>query len=317
MSVPSISVVVPCYNAAPFVATTLRSVFAQQLPPVEVIVVDDGSTDGSADTVARDFPQVRLLRQANLGVAAARNAGVAAAHGDWVAFIDADDYWTPIKLREQWDRLQTEPATRVAHSTFCGWWTEDPAPEPRHLAALERRALDDKRWHGCNGWIYTGLLLDCIVWTSTVLMQRSLFDELGGFDTGLRIGEDYDLWIRASRLTRFAFLQRPHALYRKHPSSITSRPPTDCHPARVVENAIAKWGYHGPDGSRAEQSDVRRALASRWCNYAGMNVMAGQYGRAREFGARAIQADWSHLPSWKVLAKAWAYPVLPRRRAVA
>lgn len=317
MRPPSISVVVPCYNAAPFVATTLRSVLAQELPPTEVIVVDDGSSDGSADMVAREFPDVRLLRQVNRGAAAARNAGVSASRGDWIAFIDADDYWTPIKLREQWARLQIEPGTRVAHSTFCGWWTEVPEPEPRHLAALQRRALDDNRWRGCNGWIYTNLLLDCIVWTSTVLMQRSLFDELGGFDTGLLIGEDYDLWIRASRVTPFAFLQRPHALYRKHPSSITSAPPADCYPARVVQNAIAKWGYQGPDGSRAEQGKVRRALASRWCSYAGMNVTAGKYGRAREFGVRAIRADWSHLPSWKVLAKAWAYPALLRRGTVA
>jgi glycosyltransferase involved in cell wall biosynthesis len=312
MRAPSISVVVPCYNAAPFVSTTLRSVFAQELPPSEVIVVDDGSGDGSADLVEREFPQVQLIRQANQGVAAARNSGIAASRGDWIAFIDADDYWTPIKLREQWERLQREPRARLAHSAFRGWWTVRPEPTHEDLAALDERAQLSARWRGCDGWAYSALLLDCVVWTSTVLMQRSLLDEVGAFDTRLRIGEDYDLWLRASRVTPFAFLQRPHALYRKHPTSITTTAPTDCYPARIVEAAVARWGYESPDGSRADPAEVRRSLASRWCNYAGMNVSAGQLERARRFGANAVRADWSHLPSWKVLAKAWAYAVVPR-----
>ncbi|MCB0791851.1 MAG: glycosyltransferase family 2 protein, partial [Flavobacteriales bacterium] len=113
-TVPNVSVVVPCHNAAPWIEATLTSVLAQDWPGLEVIVVDDGSVDDSADRVARRFPQVRLLRQANAGVAAARNAGLKAASGDWVAFVDADDHWLPGKLRVQMALLAANPQARMA-----------------------------------------------------------------------------------------------------------------------------------------------------------------------------------------------------------
>ncbi|MFX8024319.1 hypothetical protein ABTK62_20960, partial [Acinetobacter baumannii] len=82
---------------------------------------------------------------------------------------------------------------------------------------LAAQAGDTARWAGATGWLYPELLLDCVVWTSTVLMQRSLLDEIGDFDSELRIGEDYDLWLRASRVTRIERVAQPLALYRQHP----------------------------------------------------------------------------------------------------
>ena len=103
-----VSVVIPVYNAARFLADAIRSVQAQRHPRIEIIVVDDGSTDGSGE-VARSFAGVRCLRQANGGIAAARNAGVHEARGNLLAFLDADDLWTPGKLALQLDVLRADP----------------------------------------------------------------------------------------------------------------------------------------------------------------------------------------------------------------
>jgi len=143
---------------------------AQQGFELQVIVVDAGSSDGSPERAARDFPCVTLVRQANAGVAAARNTGLAHARHDWVAFIDADDV---------------------------------------------------RRWHGASGWVYPELLLDCVVWTSTVLARKSTLSEAGGFDDALRIGEDWGLRLRLSRLTPSLRVPRPCALHRRRPGSIT------------------------------------------------------------------------------------------------
>ena len=299
----SISVVVPCYNAERWIASTLRSVLAQDWPGLEIIVVDDGSCDGSATVVAREFPQVTLVRQPNAGVAAARNCGIERARGDWVAFVDADDIWLPGKLRAQWRALAALPEARMACSGWQVWPSSQPEPAPALLATLAAQAGDAKRWGGPSGWIYPQLLLSCQVWTSTVLMQRALLAEIGGFDTGLRIGEDYDLWLRASRATPILRVAQPLALYRKHPDSITRSAPLANYQAAVVERALARWGYTSPDGRAARKADVQRALAATWCDFAGAHLAAGNPQRARDGAVRALRMRWRQLAGWKLLVK--------------
>ena len=315
MTGASISVVIPCYNAARYIGATLRSVLAQGWPNLEVIVVDDGSADASADIVARDFPSVTLIRQANAGVASARNIGIRHASGDWVAFLDADDVWLPGKLAAQWQRLSSEPETRMAYSAWQVWASEAPIPLPEDLAVLLAESDDAVLWDGPSGWIYPQLLVDCVVWTSTVLAQRSLFDEIGMFDPGLPVGEDYDLWLRASRVTPIARVARPLALYRIHPGSITKRAPAANHRSVVVERALERWGCVGPDGACARREDVQRALAASWSDYAAAHLKVGNVGEARAGGLMSTRADWHHVPGWKVLVKAWGQSLrAPRMR---
>jgi len=280
-ALPRVSVVIPCFNTERYVAATLRSVLAQAGAALDVVVVDDGSTDGSAARVAQEFPQVRLIRRPNGGVAAARNAGIAAATGDWVAFCDADDIWLPGKLAAQFQAIAAAPGCRMSYTAWQVWSSAEPEPEPALLATLAAQAGDTARWAGATGWLYPELLLDCVVWTSTVLMQRSLLDEIGDFDSELRIGEDYDLWLRASRVTRIERVAQPLALYRQHPASITRSPPRDNYRGRVVQRAIDTWGLAGPDGRKADATAVRSELAASWSQFAYAQLAAGQRVAAR------------------------------------
>lgn len=299
-----VSVVIPCFNAERYIASTLRAVQAQSGAELEIIVVDDGSTDGSAALVERDFPAARLLRRANAGVAAARNAGIAAAGGEWIAFCDADDIWLPGKLAAQFEAMEAVPGCRMSYTAWHVWFSDAPEPEP---ALLQRLAEDatSPRWAGASGWLYPELLLDCVVWTSSVLMQHSLLDEIGDFDTSLRIGEDYDLWLRASRATTIERVARPLALYRQHPASITRSAPRDNYRGRVVQRALDSWGLAGPDGRLADAAAVRAALAGSWSQFAYAQLEAGQRSAARRSLREALRVQPSHWPGWKLLLRSW------------
>jgi len=303
MKQPSISVVIPCYNAAAYIGATIDSVLAQDWPELEIIVVDDGSKDDSVALLRRRYPAVRVEVQANGGVASARNRGLALAGMDLVALVDADDIWLPGKLAAQVARMQAVPGCRMSYTAWQVWPCVDPVPDPAWLAALAAQA-PDPRWRGASGWIYPELLLDCVVWTSTVLAERSLFQEIGGFDTGLRIGEDYDLWLRASRVTPIERVAAPLALYRIHPASITKSLPTDNYRARVIARALDQWGFASPDGRSGERRAVQRMLAKSWSDYAGAHVAGGSLAQARRGALAALRADPGHLPGWKVLLKA-------------
>jgi glycosyltransferase involved in cell wall biosynthesis len=306
MHEPIVSVVIPCYNAEPYIAATIRSVLAQDVPGIEVIVVDDGSKDRSLELVREQFPQVRAVAQANQGVAAARNHGLSLARGEWVAFVDADDIWLPGKLQAQLDEMAAVEGCRMSYTAWQVWPSLAAEPDPGYLDQLAAVADDSARWRGASGWIYPQLLLDCVVWTSTVLARRSLFEEIGGFDTTLRIGEDYDLWLRASRVTPIHRVARPYALYRTHPASITRSLPTDNYRARVVKRALASWGLRSPDGRVADKAAVRRLLAKSWSDYAGAHLQGGSLVQARRGGWTALRTDFRHLAGWKVLARSYA-----------
>jgi len=173
MSDPGISVVIPAYNAEKTIVRTLESVLSQTVSPLEVIVVDDGSRDGTARVVQTFSPHVRLVQQVNAGPAAARNHGVRVANGDWIALLDSDDAWLPTKLETQ--RRVLEPGVVLTH-TYT-------------LQDRERSQTDltfDSLWeHNYIG-------------TSTVIVNKSTYEQVGGFmEERSYIGaEDYNLWLR-------------------------------------------------------------------------------------------------------------------------
>lgn len=311
-ALPKISVVMPCYNAERYIEAAVSSVLAQGWPGLEILVVDDGSSDKSAELVRNSFPAVKLIQQVNQGVAAARNNGIMQAQGDWIAFLDADDIWLAGKLQAQWRLLRSAPGARMAYTAWQVWTSTDPAPLTEYLSALFEKAGDSCLWSGPTGWIYPQLLLDCEVWTSTVLVHRSVLDEVGLFDTTLRIGEDYDLWLRASQCTQILRVAHPYALYRMHPNSITKSVPEINHRNLVIGRALDRWGYCSADGTEARKIDVDRALAKSWSDFGSAHLAAGNVIPAKQAGVSALQADWRLASGWKVLLKAVAMSLLSR-----
>jgi glycosyltransferase involved in cell wall biosynthesis len=310
---PTISVVLPCFNGVAYVGAALRSVLDQGWPGLEVIVVDDGSTDGSAPWIRREFPSVKVIEQANQGVAAARNQGIAAARGEWVAFIDADDVWLPGKLAAQIAAIRARPEARMVYTAWSVWLSDNAAPTAEHLLAVQSQGDDATRWTGPSGWIYPELLLDCEVWTSTVLAQRSLFQQIGVFDSSLRIGEDYDLWLRASRVTPILRVARPLALYRQHPASITRAAPRENYRGLVVARALDRWGYADEHGGRASTRAVNRALARSWAEFAAANLAAQRRDVAWRSCLEALRKHLGNRVAWKTLAKStWPAPMARR-----
>jgi glycosyltransferase involved in cell wall biosynthesis len=198
---PLVSVVVPVFNCERFLAEALRSIFSQDYRPLEVIVVDDGSTDESA-AVAFTFPEVKLIRQENGGVAAARNAGLAATQGGVIAWLDADDYWLPGKLTAEIRHLAENPSTEI---TLCHQRAFATPGDPEPLWLQSPRAL--------KGFSYS-------LYAS--VMRREVFDRIGTFNTALRVGEDFDWYLRAKEAgVRLDILDSIFTCHRARSDSLT------------------------------------------------------------------------------------------------
>ena len=300
-----VSVVIPCFNASRYLPSTLRSVLSQQAVDLEVIVVDDGSTDDTAALVLRSFPEVRLVRQANAGVSEARNRGVREARYPWVAFIDADDIWLPGKLAAQAEQLANRPDCLMSYTAWQVWVSQEPEPGSALLTELAAASTDTARWSGPSGDIYADLLADCHVWTSTVVIQRDLFVSLGGFDPKRNVGEDYELWIKASRRTAILKVPLPLALYRHHGGNVTQRAPEANHKAEVIGAAIASWGWISPWGRPADKRAVKRGLARSWADFSGATLRSkGSPHVAWDSALRSLILVPFQLLGWLVLLKA-------------
>lgn len=206
-----ISVIIPTHNRAPVLGHALASVLAQSEPPAEILVVDDGSTDATPSLLAGRFPQVRYLRQARGGVSRARNAGIAAARCEWLAFLDSDDRWLAHKLAVQRRALRAHPRLRVCHSDEI--WIR----AGRRVNPMRKHAK-----HG--GWIFRHCLPRCVISPSSVLLHRSVLQRVGGFDESLPACEDYDLWLRLSASYPVLYCDEPLIIkYGGHADQLSRR----------------------------------------------------------------------------------------------
>ncbi|MCL4721020.1 MAG: glycosyltransferase [Gammaproteobacteria bacterium] len=297
---PLVSAVMPVFNGSRHIGTAIESVLGQGFADLELIVVDDGSRDGSADLAAGFGPRVRVIRQANQGSAVARNAGIAAARGAYVAFIDADDAWLPAKIETQVRYLATHPDVGLVYHRWQEW-----NGDPRTLAELGMQSIPELPGLDTedSGWVYHRLLLDCIVHTSTVMVRRSLLADAGGFDPKLRRGQDYDYWLRLSRLTPMHKLATTLSVYRIHAGSITLGVPDRNYAAEVIGSALGRWGRVGPDGSAAGAVAVRRAMERHWRVYGVAHLERGDLRTARAAARRAV-GYWPVSPvNWGLVLK--------------
>lgn len=291
----SISVIIPAYNAQDFIGEAIESVQSQNITDLQIIVVDDGSTDGTAEKVSHGYPNVTLVHKQNGGAATARNAGIASAQGDYIAFLDADDLWLPGKLSVQYQHLKTHPDIQLVCTRFARWdQNADGTYPPLDRLIAEAEAIPEGELEDhLSGWVYHKLLLSCYVWTSTVMMRRSLLAKIGNFDESLRLGQDYDFWLRASRITQIHTLRRPMALYRQHPDSATVRGAPINYGARVITQAIKRWGYSSPDGNSVPARQVKKRIAGMHFDLGYRRYGQGMYSLAKnDFTSSLLQSPW-------------------------
>ncbi len=210
MAVPSpapVSVVVPTFNDAEYVADAITSLLTQTLRPAEILVVDDGSTDDTASLVRDRFgSSVTLIARSNGGPSRARNTGIEAASEPYVAFLDADDIWVPTKLERQLALLNRDPRTGLVATDWVRSARELPADVPE-VDKLPQTTLG-----------YTELLALNRFQTSTVLVRTHLLREVGGFDPKVDGAEDWDLWVRLAQVAGVVKIDWPFVIYRDRAS---------------------------------------------------------------------------------------------------
>jgi len=256
-----VSVIIPAYNSATHIADAIDSVLQQDYSPLEILVIDDGSTDNTIEIVESYGDRVRLIKQPNRGSAAARNNGIQNARGEYIAFLDADDIWWPRKIGYQLESLAQSNCT-MAYSRFILWKADEGGVySPPGIEFANETNQNLSRGNILTGYPYPELLLDCIVWTSTVIVKKDELEKIGLFDESLRKGQDYDLWLRLSRSVKMLGLQQPTALYRIHPDNITAKVSDVNYGYLILSRAVERWGEAGPDGRLPPRGSVSASLA--------------------------------------------------------
>jgi glycosyltransferase involved in cell wall biosynthesis len=206
-----ISVIIPTHNRANTLPRALDSVLSQRLPPHEILVIDDGSTDHTRELLQTRYPGCRRLYQNNQGVSAARNLGIRAARGEWIALLDSDDAWLPDKLLHQCHALRASPQYRLCHTDEI--WIRNGV-----------RVNPMKKHAKSGGRIFSECLPRCVISPSAALLHRSLFDQIGLFDTKLPACEDYDLWLRLCAREPVLYLDTPLVVkYGGHADQLSRR----------------------------------------------------------------------------------------------
>lgn len=307
---PLVTVVIPTFNGVRWIDATIRSVLDQRYAPIEVIVCDDGSTDGTQELVAHRFPIVRLLCQANRGVSVARNRAVRAGSGPLLAFLDQDDLWEPDLLQAQ---VATLSAERDAGLVYADSWIVDARGQTHGRRGQHLRYA--------QGDVFCDLLRGNFIPIETMVVPRDVFLNVGGFDPAYRYLEDYDLCLRIARAHPVLFTPDALARYRVHDTNLSHDIEALLQEWVAILSAVPASFTHLSEDERAlttRERDRRRAeLAWKWL----------VTGRAED--AEHLLRSVKHVRPWTLAAKIalarqvtrlsprmrdWLAQQLPRRR---
>jgi len=223
---PQVSVIIPTYNRGWILKEAIDSVLAQDYKDLELIVVDDGSTDNTFEILASYGNDIKVLFQENKGVSAARNRGITEASGQLIAFLDSDDLWLPRKLSTQIDFFNQMPDALICQTEEI--WVRNGI-----------RVNPKKRHKKPSGMIFEPSLELCLVSPSAVMIRRSLFDRVGEFDVTLSACEDYDLWLRISCRFPVHLIDTPLIIKRGgHDDQLSSMKGLDKFRIKAIEKVI-------------------------------------------------------------------------------
>jgi glycosyltransferase involved in cell wall biosynthesis len=213
--VPRMSVVIPSYNRANCIEKAIDSVLEQTVDDIEIILVDDGSTDNTREIVLNKYgDQVRYVYQENQGISGARNNGIKNAQGDYIAFLDSDDYWCPSKIERQLSLAEEHPEYGLLASRCDKIQCAGDIKKPNRPLLYQSR-------RGKSGWVLNDLFRANFIRTSSVIIRRDCFDKVGLFDEKLKQTEDYDLWLRMAAEYQVGFINESLTVYVDNPKGIS------------------------------------------------------------------------------------------------
>lgn len=311
-----VSIIIPVYNSSAYVQDAIRSALEQDYESKEIIVVDDGSTDSTPDILKSFQDKVIVLTQSNAGPGSARNRGLKHAMGSYIAFLDSDDFWVPGKLRLQIEYLDQKREVGAVYSKWLLWHPDAAGRfSPLYLAPLKKRTTivpED------SDWIYTNLLFECRLLTSTVVLRRSIMEAVGLFNEDLLRGQDYDYWIRLSRVTRIHKLDNELVLYRIHGDNIAVKYPNHNYELMIVEKNVSRWGLTGPEGKTVPKDQLERHLGQLCFSFGYWHCKRGTYRIARAAFWKSLRYQPNNWKSWMyfVLCVSRSLAVMAKRAAM-
>ncbi|MFP4140153.1 MAG: glycosyltransferase family 2 protein [Planctomycetota bacterium] len=292
-SAPAVSVILPAFNAANTIASAIQSVREQTFGDWELIVVDDGSSDETwtivSDLTAERENERAIRLEQNQGLAAARNTAIAAARGEWIALLDADDTWTPEKLDRCMTFLDEHPHLRVVYTPM--------APVREDGTAM---AGHSKPCHA--GWLGEKLFLSIFVHDPAAVFHRDVIEEVGGFDESLRVSIGHEFWLRVSTTFEFGLINEPLALRGWSETSLTrsKRARSNRYKVRVLERFYFERG--GKDVVPREKAMKRLAKVNY---HAGKALLAeGKRAAALPYLRKALRYRPTYLRVWGYLIRA-------------
>jgi glycosyltransferase involved in cell wall biosynthesis len=275
-SAPLVSVIIPTYNHAQYVSQAIRSVLNQDYDQYEIVVVDDGSEDNTPEVVAQFGDRVRYIWQENKGLPGARNTGIRAARGDFIALLDSDDTWLPGFLSATVARLEAEPKLGAVHTGF--YFVDE---QGRRLPQISTVTVPDDQ-------MYDRLLDGEFFVPAAVVTRRECFDRVGSFDEAFRGSEDWDMWLRVARQYLFAGIPRPLVNYRMHGNNMSKDPEYMLH----YQLMVVEKHFGSPDGSPERWPTERQRAYAAVYRYAAQGFyLGGDEQQGRHYLHLALEAN--------------------------
>ena len=299
-----VSIIVPVFNCETFIAEAIESALAQTYRTIEVIVVNDGSTDGTLSVLQGFGDQIKVIDQANGGPPKARNAGLAAAKGEYIAFLDADDVWLPGKVAAQVAHLEANPDVGTCYFSWHVWPADADGVFRKPAFSLEPmdapRVVAEK-----SGWIYNRLIFDCELLTTTVMIRSSIVRKIGEFNVELWNGDDYDYWIRLSQTAKISCLAPAGALYRVVDGSVSRRARPINDELVVIRSAIDRYGMTDSAGNNIDPAKLHARIDSLIFKFGYLHLRKGSLTTAISAFFENIHREPLRPKIWMHIFEAW------------
>lgn len=281
------SVIIPLYNKAPYVAKAIGSVFAQTFTDYELIIVDDGSKDNSAEITNQTLEghwNARFVQQENAGVSVARNNGVALSHGDFLCFLDADDWWEPTFLEEMSSLIEEFPDAGIYGTNYT------IVNETKHKTRVAPIGVEEGFEKGYINYCQVYAKTLAMPLTSiTVAIPRPVFDEMKGFPKGIKLGEDFLLWVHIALKHKTVFLNKPLAYYNQD-VDVANRGTNHLHDPK--EHML--WNLSDLEPLEKTNEDYKRLMDGLRVNSLQSYLLDPRYGEAARVELGKV--DWSKQP---------------------